>query len=203
MAPFDEYSAMLGARIRFLRKRAGLSLRTFGMMIGVHHNSDPSYRTGEVEPVASNASAHCRRTRRAAFRPAPRTPRRGRQRLVLVLAARKACRKRSRRTRVRRNRLSRTRRRKRRRRPIPAALKRDLRNRPRLGNARMKFRSTQTFRRRTAAGVRGPKARRGPARAGCSCRSRTDDTSPAPDSAPSASASALRGYRWRMPRSGA
>lgn len=50
MAPFDEYSAMLGARIRFLRKRAGLSLRTFGMMIGVHHNQILLIEQGKSNP---------------------------------------------------------------------------------------------------------------------------------------------------------
>ena len=50
MAAFDEYSNRLGARIRTLRKRAGLSLREFGMMVGVHHNQILSIEQGEGNP---------------------------------------------------------------------------------------------------------------------------------------------------------
>ena len=50
MAAFDEYNNRLGARIRTLRKRAGLSLREFGMMVGVHHNQILSIEQGESNP---------------------------------------------------------------------------------------------------------------------------------------------------------
>lgn len=50
MAAFDEYNDRLGARIRTLRKRAGLSLREFGMMTGVHHNQILSIEQGEGNP---------------------------------------------------------------------------------------------------------------------------------------------------------
>lgn len=50
MAAFDEYNDRLGARIRALRKHAGLSLREFGMMTGVHHNQILSIEQGEGNP---------------------------------------------------------------------------------------------------------------------------------------------------------
>ncbi|MDO5042953.1 MAG: helix-turn-helix transcriptional regulator [Slackia sp.] len=50
MAAFDEYNDRLGARIRTLRKRAGLSLREFGMMVGVHHNQILSIEQGQGNP---------------------------------------------------------------------------------------------------------------------------------------------------------
>lgn len=50
MVTYDEYIASLGARIRFLRKRAGLSLRTFGMMVGVHHNQILLIEQGKSNP---------------------------------------------------------------------------------------------------------------------------------------------------------
>ncbi|MDO4442699.1 MAG: helix-turn-helix transcriptional regulator [Slackia sp.] len=50
MTAFDEYTASLGTRIRTLRKRAGLSLRTFGMMIGVHHNQILLIEQGKSNP---------------------------------------------------------------------------------------------------------------------------------------------------------
>lgn len=50
MVTYDEYIASLGARVRFLRKRAGLSLRTFGMMVGVHHNQILLIEQGKSNP---------------------------------------------------------------------------------------------------------------------------------------------------------
>lgn len=50
MAAFDEYSDRLGARVRRLRRRAGLSLREFGMMVGVHHNQILSIEQGRANP---------------------------------------------------------------------------------------------------------------------------------------------------------
>lgn len=50
MAAYTDYTARLGARIRFLRKSAGLSLRTFGLMIGIHHNQILLIEQGKTNP---------------------------------------------------------------------------------------------------------------------------------------------------------
>lgn len=50
MAAYTDYTARLGARIRFLRKSAGLSLRTFGLMVGIHHNQILLIEQGKTNP---------------------------------------------------------------------------------------------------------------------------------------------------------
>ena len=51
MATFEEYSLRVGMRIRALRAQAGLSLRTFGMMIGVHYNHILNIEQGAANPT--------------------------------------------------------------------------------------------------------------------------------------------------------
>lgn len=51
MATFEEYSIRVGMRIRALRAQAGLSLRTFGMMIGVHYNHILNIERGTANPT--------------------------------------------------------------------------------------------------------------------------------------------------------
>lgn len=71
-------------------------------------------------------------------------------------------------------------------RPEQAAARAAGNGRPEQAAAPGKAAPRRRCRRRTGAGARGLKARRAPVRAGCSCRSRTDDTSPEPGSGPSA-----------------
>lgn len=50
MLPFDEYIAVMGARLRRLRVASGMSLRQLGLMVGVHYNQLQRIEQGKVNP---------------------------------------------------------------------------------------------------------------------------------------------------------
>lgn len=53
MISFDAYLAELGSRIRTKRSATGMSLRTFGDMVGVHYNQLQRIESGQVNPSMS------------------------------------------------------------------------------------------------------------------------------------------------------
>lgn len=50
MVPFDEYIIALGSAIRDKREQAGMSLRAFGLMTGIHHNQLLLIEKGKTNP---------------------------------------------------------------------------------------------------------------------------------------------------------
>lgn len=50
MATYDEYITELGRRVREHRVAAGLSLRTCGLMVGVHYNQLQRIEQGKANP---------------------------------------------------------------------------------------------------------------------------------------------------------
>lgn len=50
MIPYGEYIATIGKTIHALRAERGLSLRAFGMMVGVHYNQILKIEQGTANP---------------------------------------------------------------------------------------------------------------------------------------------------------
>lgn len=50
MSPFEEYKLQLGKRIRGFRATAGMSLRSFGFMTGIHYNQLLHIEQGKTNP---------------------------------------------------------------------------------------------------------------------------------------------------------
>ena len=51
MISLDEYMVELGMRIRELRLKSGMSLRTCGLMLGIHHNQLQKIEQGKANPT--------------------------------------------------------------------------------------------------------------------------------------------------------
>jgi transcriptional regulator with XRE-family HTH domain len=50
MSPDDEYRLKLGARIRSKREAAGISVRKFSLMVGIHRNYITRIELGRANP---------------------------------------------------------------------------------------------------------------------------------------------------------
>ncbi len=50
MVPFSEYTETIGARIHGKRAESGMSLRTFGNLVGIHYNQLLLIERGKTNP---------------------------------------------------------------------------------------------------------------------------------------------------------